>query len=217
MREHLITGVFPLGASGVGVTFDANKFTQALHDRMTQEFCDRLDEQTRGLSGEDAASRAEEFAREADRQLCADALAVDRGGILRAWGLRDFPRPDFASLLKLPPKFPPDLFKWARRYALPKVAEGEDPYEEQKDDARDYMRALCDPNHPCARRPAYVADHDLARYLRVKVWELAEVPEHYIAEARAILAARTQAAWFLADRVKAPRVLVIGPDAFRGL
>jgi hypothetical protein len=213
MREYLMTGTFPLGTSGVFVTFDASKFTRALHDRMTDEFVERCDRETQGVTDAKAASEA---AQEIDRQICADALAVDCGGILRAWGLSGVSaRPTLATLLKLPPKFPADLFKWARATAKPTAAK--DPNDWNEPDARrDYQRWLVNPNLPTAAPHPRVDEYDIANFLRVSVDDLPDVPEFRIEDARNILGGRRDAAIKLMNDLKAARVAVISPEIFIG-
>ena len=56
------------------------------------------------------------------------------------------------------------------------------------------------------RKPDYVINHKVARYLRVPVWELDRVPVHYQQEARIIMRAEREARFELASRHKCPVV-----------
>jgi hypothetical protein len=213
MREYLMTGTFPLGSAGVFVTFDAAKFTRALSDSMTHEFVERCERETTNLAD---AKATDEAAREIDRQICARELACDSGGILKTWGLSGvMATPTHATLLKLPPKFPSELFKWTRKTALPHAAKN--PADVWEPDARlNYMQLLVEPGMPTAAPHPRVEEYDVANFLRVNVEDLPDVPEFRIADARNILAARRAAAVTLANKLKAAKVIVISPEMFIG-
>lgn len=61
-------------------------------------------------------------------------------------------------------------------------------------------------------RPDYISKHMIARFLQVKIWELKDVPVHYMEEAVVILTARHRARMDIAAKATCSPEKVILPD-----
>jgi hypothetical protein len=140
--EYLITDEMPVAEGRtLRVTFDANKFTGALYRRMAEfcrarqsEFEQAAEPQPEPRSLADVmvqTARRLDFSatvEDVDREMYADALASDRYGVLRAWGVTDGGRsvePTFDVLRGYPSPRLRALYEWCREEARPKKAKTE--------------------------------------------------------------------------------------------
>lgn len=150
LDECPMTEEMPVGGDALSLTWDANKFTGDLGRRMAgvyRECAERVEraqqraEEAAKPKGRRGARRtgagglvtvADELAAslelnamvgEVEKEMYADALASDRYGILREWGLTvgGAPvAPDFAQLMKRSATVVKAIFTFCREQSLPK-------------------------------------------------------------------------------------------------
>jgi hypothetical protein len=157
LDECVMSGEMPAGGGSLPLEWDANKFTGDLGRRMGGSYraCAQRFEETR-KAAEDAQPKKKKQGRrraddeslvavadglaasleitalagEVEKEMYADALATDRYGILRGWGLTvsGVPvEPSFEQLMKRSTTVVKAIFKFCREESLPKKPEAGRP------------------------------------------------------------------------------------------